>query len=280
MGEADRRRRAQVVRVWVSVEIAERGYNGATVLRPNYFAWEAVFKERYMSWNQASLATPDISDERVSSFLSKVYGWMFVGLLITAVVAFTVASSPALIETLVLNRGLFLVLIFAQLGLVIWLSARVNKMAPTTAAVLFILYSAIVGVTSSLLLLAYTGASIASTFIITAGMFGATAVFGTVTKRSLAGLGHFMFMGLIGLILAMVVGFFWHSDALQFVISVVGVLVFTGLTAWDAQRMKRMAVSLPDGRVGAFAVVGALSLYLDFINLFFFLLRFTGGRRN
>lgn len=233
-----------------------------------------------MSWNQASLATPELSDERVSSFLSKVYGWMFVGLLITAVVAFTVASSPALIETLVLNRGLFLVLIFAQLGLVIWLSARVNKMAPTTAAVLFILYSAIVGVTSSLLLLAYTGASIASTFIITAGMFGATAVFGTVTKRSLAGLGHFMFMGLIGLVLAMVVGFFWHSDALQFVISVVGVLVFTGLTAWDAQRMRQMAVSLPDGRVGTYAVRGALSLYLDFINLFFFLLRFTGGRRN
>jgi FtsH-binding integral membrane protein len=111
-------------------------------------------------------------------------------------------------------------------------------------------------------------------------MFGATAVFGTVTKRSLAGLGHFFFMGLIGLILAMIVGLFWHSDALQFVISVVGVLVFTGLTAWDAQRLKQMAVALPDGGVGAYAVVGALSLYLDFINLFFFLLRFTGNRRN
>jgi FtsH-binding integral membrane protein len=111
-------------------------------------------------------------------------------------------------------------------------------------------------------------------------MFGAMAVFGTVTKRSLAGLGQFLFMGLIGLIIAMIVGFFWQNDALQFVISVVGVLVFTGLTAWDAQRLKQMAVALPDGQVGSYAVVGALSLYLDFINLFFFLLRFTGGRRS
>ena len=243
-----------------------------------------------MSWNQPSWNQPstkeaafipaDVRDERVGAFLTRVYGWMFVGLMITAVTALGVASSPALIETLILNRLLFWGLLFAQLGLVFYLSARVNKVAPTTAAGLFILYSGLVGVTSSVIFLIYTGASITQTFIITAGMFGATAVFGTVTKRSLAGLGQFLFMGLIGLILAMIVGFFWHSDALQFVISVVGVLVFTGLTAWDAQRLKQMAVALPDGRVGAFAVVGALSLYLDFINLFFFLLRFTGNRRD
>src|SRR5450432_672404 len=202
-----------------------------------------------MSWDQSSSEVIDVRDERVSAFLSKVYGWMFGGLLITSVTAFVVASTPALIGTLLDNRILLFVLLFGQLGLVFFLSARVNKMAPMTAALLFILYSAIVGVTSSVFLLLYTGASITSTFIITAGMFGATAVFGTVTKRSLAGLGQFFFMGLIGLILAMVVGIFWHSEALQFVISVVGVLVFTGLTAWDAQRMKRMAVSLPDGRV-------------------------------
>jgi FtsH-binding integral membrane protein len=236
-------------------------------------------------WNQSSTREPafipaDVRDERVGAFLSKVYGWMFVGLLITAVIAFAVASSPALIETLLLNRLLFWGLLFAQLGLVFYLSARVDKVAPATAAGLFVLYSAFVGVTSSVIFLVYTGASISQTFIITAGMFGATAVFGTVTKRSLAGMGQFLFMGLIGLILAMIVGFFWHSEALQFVISVVGVLVFTGLTAWDAQRLKQMAVALPDGRVGAYAVVGALSLYLDFINLFFFLLRFTGNRRN
>lgn len=236
-----------------------------------------------MSWNQSSLTSPQVAevrDERVGAFLSRVYGWMFAGLLVTAVTAFTVAASPGLIEVLILNRIVFWALIIGQFGLVIYLSARVEKVAPTTAAGLFILYSALMGITSSVILLIYTGASITSTFIVTAGMFGATAVFGTVTKRSLAGVGQFMFMGLIGLILASIVGIFWQNSALQFVISVVGVLVFTGLTAWDAQRLKQMAVALPDGRVGAYAVVGALSLYLDFINLFFFLLRFTGSRRD
>ena len=236
-----------------------------------------------MSWNQSSYTSPqiaDVRDERVGAFLSRVYGWMFAGLLVTAVTAFTVASSPALVETLILNRLVFWALIIGQLGLVFYLSARVDKLSPATAAGLFILYSGLTGVTSSVILLVYTGASITSTFIVTAGMFGATAVFGTVTKRSLAGVGQFMFMGLIGLILASIVGIFWQNSALQFVISVVGVLVFTGLTAWDAQRLKQMAVALPDGRVGAYAVVGALSLYLDFINLFFFLLRLTGSRRD
>jgi len=232
------------------------------------------------SWNQASVAAPDIRDERVSSFLGRVYGWMFAGLLVTALTAFTVASSPALIEAVILNRLVFWVLIFAQLGLVILVSARVHKIAPSSAAALFMLYSALTGVTTAVILLIYTAASITSTFIITSGMFGAMAVFGSVTKRSLAGLGQFFFMGLIGLILASIVGIFWQSDALQFVISVVGVLVFTGLTAWDAQRLKQMAVAVPEGRSGSYAVVGALSLYLDFINLFFFLLRFLGGRRN
>jgi uncharacterized protein len=170
--------------------------------------------------------------------------------------------------------------LFGQLGLVFFLAARVEKMAPTTAAGLFLLYSALVGVTTSVIFLIYTSASIMSTFVVTAGMFGAMAAFGSLTKRSLAGVGQFMFMGLIGLILASIVGLFWQNSALQFVISIVGVLVFTGLTAWDAQRLKEMAVSLPDGRVGSFAVVGALSLYLDFINLFFFLLRLMGGRRD
>jgi FtsH-binding integral membrane protein len=236
-----------------------------------------------MSWNQQSFTSPQVAelrDERVTSFLSKVYGWMFVGLLITSVTAFVVASSPTLIEAIVLNRILFWGLLIAQLGLVFYLSARVEHTSPTTAAGLFMLYSALVGLTSSVILLVFTAVSIASTFVITAGMFGTMAVFGTITKRSLAGWGQFLFMGLIGLILAMIVGIFWQNDALQFVISVVGVLIFTGLTAYDAQRLKQMAVALPDGRVGSYAVVGALSLYLDFINLFFFLLRFTGSRRD
>ena len=233
-----------------------------------------------MSWNQSSYASPEVRDVRISAFLSKVYGWMFLGLLITAGTALAVASSETLVTTLILNRFLFWILLFAQLGVVFYLSARVDKLAPATAAGLFLLYSAMVGVTTSVILLLYTGASIVSTFAITAGMFGAMAVFGTFTRRSLAGVGQFMFMGLIGLIIAMIVNIFWMNSALYFVISVIGVIVFTGLTAWDAQRLKQMAVALPDGQTGSYAVVGALSLYLDFINLFFFLLRLLGGRRN
>lgn len=233
-----------------------------------------------MSWNQASYVSPDVRDVRVTAFLSKVYGWMFLGLLITAGTALFVSSSETLIETLILNRILFWILILAQLGIVIFLSTRVEHLSPGAAAGLFMLYSAMVGVTTSVIFLIYTGASIVSAFMITATMFGALALFGTFTKRSLAGVGQFMFMGLIGLIIASVVNFFWLNSALYFVISVVGVIVFTGLTAWDAQRLKHMAVALPDGRVGSYAVVGALSLYLDFINLFFFILRLFGGRRN
>ncbi|HEX7331349.1 MAG TPA: Bax inhibitor-1/YccA family protein [Pyrinomonadaceae bacterium] len=233
-----------------------------------------------MSWNQTSYVPADVRDVRVTAFLSKVYGWMFLGLLITAGTALVVASSPALIETFILNRILFWILVLGQLGLVFFLSARVEHIAPATAAGLFLLYSAMVGVTSSVIFLVYTGASIVSAFMIAGTMFGAMAVFGTLTKRSLAGVGQFMFMGLIGLIIASVINIFWLNSALYFVISVVGVIVFTGLTAWDAQRLKEMAVSLPDGRVGSYAVVGALSLYLDFINLFFFILRLFGGRRD
>ena len=233
-----------------------------------------------MSWNESSYVSADVRDVRVTAFLSKVYGWMFLGLLLTAGTAVAVASSETLIETLILNRGLFWVIIMAQLGLVLFLSVRVQKLAPVTAAALFLVYSALVGVTSSTIFLVYTGASIVSAFTIAGGMFGVMAVYGSLTKRSLAGVGQFMFMGLIGIIIASIVNIFVFSDMLSFVISVVGVLVFTGLTAWDAQRLKQMAVVLPDGRVGTYAVVGALSLYLDFINLFFFILRLLGGRRN
>jgi FtsH-binding integral membrane protein len=156
----------------------------------------------------------------------------------------------------------------------------VAKLAPATAAGLFITYSALTGVTMSFVLLAYTGASVASTFVVTAGMFGSMALYGTLTTRSLAGWGQFLFMGLVGVVLASIVGIFWQSSALQFLISFCGVIVFTGLTAYDAQRMRNMAVSLPDGRVGAYGVVGALALYLDFVNLFLMLLRLFGGRRD
>src|SRR5215831_8140040 len=214
--------------------------------------------------------------DRVTAFLWKVYGWMAVGLGITAIVAFSVAGSPDLLRVLIGNRLVFFAFVIAQLGLVFFLSARADHLAPGTAAGLFALYSALTGVTLSVILLAYTGESITMTFVVTAGMFGALALFGSTTKRSLAGAGQFFMMGLI---LASILGMFWHNDALQFLISVVGVIVFTGLTAWDAQRLKQMALTLPAGQVDAYAVVGALSLYLNFINLFLMLLRVTGSRR-
>jgi FtsH-binding integral membrane protein len=219
------------------------------------------------------------ADLRVSAFLRSVYGWMFLGLAITAVTATFVAGSPSLVETLVANRLLFFGLIAAELGLVFYVSARVASLAPATAAALFMLYSALNGVTLSLVLLAYTGASVATAFFVSAGMFGALAIYGTAAQRSLAGWGSFLFMGLVGVVLASIVGLFWQNDTMSFVISIVGVIVFTGLTAYDAQRLKAMALQLSDGQVGSYAVSGALSLYLDFINLFLSLLRLMGNRR-
>jgi FtsH-binding integral membrane protein len=218
--------------------------------------------------------------ERVTAFLRGVYGWMCIGLGVTAAVAVGVVSSSAIVRTLVGNPLLFLAVIGGELGLVFYLSARVEKIAPATASALFLVYSALNGVSLSLVLLAYTGQSVASTFVVCAIMFGGLALYGSTTSRSLAGMGQFAFMGLIGLIAAMVVGIFWHSNALQFVIACAGVVVFTCLTAWDAQRLKAMALALPEGGVGSYTIVGALSLYLDFINLFLFLLRFLGGRRD
>jgi len=227
------------------------------------------------SWTTTSSTA---AAERVSAFLWKVYAWMAIGLGITAVVAYAVASSPDLLRVLVLNRLVFFGLIIAELGLVFVISAAATRLAPPTAAGLFALYSGLNGVTLSVILIAYTGESVTTTFVVTAGMFGALAFFGATTRRSLAGVGQFMMMGLIGLILASVVGLFWHNDALQFLISVVGVIVFTGLTAYDAQRLKQMAFQLPEGQLAGYAIVGALSLYLDFINLFLMLLRLTGRR--
>ena len=175
----------------------------------------------------AIAATSVESAERVTAFLRRVYGWMCLGLAITATVALGVVSSPTLSQAIFSNKILFFGLFAAELGLVFYLSARINKMAAGTAAGLFLLYSALNGATLSLILLRYTGTSVASTFLVTAGMFGALALYGTATRRSLAGVGQFAFMGLIGIILASLVGMFWKSEGLQFGISIVGVIVFT-----------------------------------------------------
>jgi FtsH-binding integral membrane protein len=228
---------------------------------------------------QTAPATAATADERVTGFLRAVYGWMFVGLLVTAGVAVFIASQEELVRAIVSNRMLFLVLVLGQLGLVYWITARASTLKPSTAAGLFLFYAATNGVTFSIILLAFTGTSIASAFVTTAGMFGALALYGTLTKRSLVGLGQFAFMGLIGILIASVVGWFWQNDALQFLISACGVIVFTGLTAYDAQKLKGMALAAEGPQVGSYAISGALALYLDFVNLFLMILRLFGGRR-
>ena len=225
-----------------------------------------------------SVAEP-IAD-RVNAFLSAVYGWMFLGLALTAATAWLIARSPALVSAIAANRLLFWGLMIAQLGIVFVLSARVQRLGASAAALLFILYSALTGVTISFVLLVFTGESVATTFLVTAGMFGGLAAYGTMTRRSLAGLGQLLFMGLVGVVLASIVAMFWHRDGLQFVISFIGVIVFAGLAAYDAQRLKGMALTTPEGQIASHAIVGALALYLDFINLSLFLLRFTGSRRD
>ncbi len=224
---------------------------------------------------------PRLRDADVlAAFMRGVYGWMCGGLAVTALTGWLVSSSPLLTAAIFGNRMLFWVLAIAQLGIVFTLSARVDRLASGTATLLFLLYSALTGVTLSAILLVYTGQSVFTTFVVVAGMFGALAAYGTVTRRQLSGLGQFLFMGLIGLVIASIVGLFWHNGGFQFVISFIGVIVFAGLTVYDAQRLKELAFATSAGPTSGTTIVGALALYLDFINLFLFLLRFLGNRRD
>jgi uncharacterized protein len=234
---------------------------------------------QYSATPDTTFTTTQASAERIGAFLRSVYGWMCLGLTITALTAGIVASSPSVVIAIARNSVLFWGLAIAQLGIVLVISGRVQSLAASTASTLFVVYSMLTGVTLSFILFVYTGESIASTFVVTAGMFGALAAYGTLTRRSLEGWGQFLFMGLIGVVLASVVGLFWQNDGLQFVTAFIGVIVFTGLAAYDAQRLKAMALATPEGQTGSYAIVGALALYLDFVNLFLFLLRLFGGRR-
>src|SRR5438105_8608783 len=192
--------------------------------------------DRFEMTPSTAFQTPlAIGAEKVTAFLRRVYGWMFAGLGITAGVAFVVTGSPTLTRAIFGNPILFIVMIVAELGLVVGLSARVDKMAPRTAAILFVAYSALNGATLSVILLMFTATSVATTCLVAAGMFGALALYGTTTRRSLAGIGQFVFMGLIGLVIAMVVGFFSKAPDLQFVIPGVGRLVLSGLSSWTYQ---------------------------------------------
>lgn len=234
----------------------------------------------YGNVNQITLT--QARQEASTIFLAKVFNWMAIGLGLTGVVAFFAASTG--ITQAIVASPLFMIMILAELGLVFYLSARVEKMQATTATGLFVGYAMLNGLTLSTIFLAYTRSSIAGTFFITAGMFGAMAVYGLVTKRDLSGLGSFLFMGLIGIVIASLVNMFMHSSAMSWVISMAGVLVFTGLTAYDVQRIKTIGeqgiMTQGDEMVKKGAIMGALALYLDFINLFIMLLRFFGGSRD
>jgi len=215
-------------------------------------------------------------------FLAKVFNWMAIGLGLTGIVAWFTASSGLAMR--LVASPLFMILIIAELGMVFFLSARISKIQASTATGLFVGYALLNGLTLSMVFLAYTSSSIASTFFITAGMFGAMAVYGLVTKRDLSGLGSFLFMGLVGIIIASIVNIFLKSSSLYWVISLLGVFIFVGLTAYDVQKIKRIGeegiMEQGEEMVKKGAVMGALTLYLDFINLFLMLLRFFGGSRN
>ena len=219
---------------------------------------------------------------QINEFIRSVYNWMAIGLGLTGFVAFYVSNSEAMMRLIFGNRLVFFGLIIGELALVFSISARVNKMRASTATSLFLLYAALNGVTLSTIFLIYTRSSITSTFFICAATFVASSIFGMVTKRDLTSMGQFMFMGLIGIVIASVVNLFVHSSGMSLIVSYIGVIVFVGLTAYDTQKLKTMAISQPDGLDGGTirkgAILGALTLYLDFINLFLMLLRILGSR--
>ena len=220
---------------------------------------------------------------QVNQFIRSVYNWMAAGLALTGVVALYVASSESLIRMIFSNQLLFFGLIIGELALVFFLSARIQKIQASTATGLFLLYSALNGLTLSFVFLAYTQSSVASVFFICAATFGACSLYGMSTKRDLTSMGSFMTMGLIGIVIASVVNMFIQSSGMNLIISYIGVIVFVGLTAYDTQKLKMMALSQPAGLdagvVRKGTILGALTLYLDFINLFLMLLRILGDRK-
>ena len=212
-----------------------------------------------------------------NALIRQVYAWMGVGLAVTAFMALVTLSSPVIFQAITGNRLLFYGLMIGELALVFTLSGAINRLSTGVATLIFIAYSALNGVTLSIIAVVYTANSIASTFVITAGMFGAMSIYGYMTKRDLTSWGSFLFMGLIGVVIASIVNIFVANSAVSWIISGIGVIVFTGLTAYDTWKIKEMAAQGTEGRKPA--ILGALTLYLDFINLFLMLLRFTGNRR-
>ena len=234
-------------------------------------------------------------DAGLRAYMIRVYNYMASGVALTGVVSwltYQAAGGDAIqvaggqfsgltaFGQAIYSGPLTIILLLGTLGMVFFLSFRINRLQPSTALVLFMVYAGLLGLVLSSVFLQYTGASITQTFFVSAASFGALSLYGYTTQRDLSPIGSFLIMGLFGLILAMLVQMFLQSPGFNFAISAIGVLIFAGLTAWDTQRIKEMYSAMDDGTVaGRKAVMGALSLYLDFINLFLFLLRFMGNRR-
>ena len=216
----------------------------------------------------------------VPALMRKVYVWMTLALVITGFTAYGVATSPGILQMIFANQIVFWGLIIAEFALVIGLSAAINRLSLTTATLMFVIYSVINGATLSCIFLLYTMSSIASVFFITAATFGVMSLIGIVTKTDLSGMGKMLLMALIGLVIATVVNIFMKSSGLAMIINYIGVLVFVGLTAYDTQKIKQMLYMAPSDESGQkLALLGALSLYLDFVNLFLYLLRILGSRK-
>ena len=232
-----------------------------------------------------TIAETQVSDEStVRAFMTGVFTWMFIALAITAGISYYVSLTPEIMKLMMTETGLSIfgwVVMFAPIGFVLLMSFRFQKLSALSLTLLFVVYSVLVGLSLSFIFLVYTMGSIATTFVVTSLTFGVMAIAGYTTKTDLTKFGSILMMGLVGTIIATVVNFFLKSDSMQYIISFIGVLVFTGLTAYDVQKLKKIGAGMTDGAESTrkYTIMGALSLYLDFINLFLFLLRFL-GRRN
>ncbi|WP_436876081.1 Bax inhibitor-1/YccA family protein [Siccibacter turicensis] len=218
----------------------------------------------------------------LQTYMAQVYGWMASGLFLTAFIAWYAANTPTVMEFVFSSKITFFGLIIAQLALVFVISGMVHKLSGAVATSLFMLYSALTGLTMASIFLVYTYSSIASTFVVTGGMFGAMSLYGYTTKRDLSGFGNILFMALIGIVLASLVNFWLKSEALMWAVTYIGVIVFVGLTAYDTQKLKNIGQQIDTSdreNLRRYSIVGALTLYLDFINLFLMLLRIFGNRR-
>jgi FtsH-binding integral membrane protein len=235
-----------------------------------------------MAWENVESRTREVDvgdvlvQEARSAFMSRVYGWMFAGLSVTGVVALLTASTPALFQ---LVMGVRPVLFIAQIGVVLGLSWMAPRLSGPVAAALFLAYSVLMGLTLSVIFFAFPPSTIGSAFLMTAGTFGAMSAYGTLTKKDLSAWGTFLIMGLIGIVIASVVSLFVHNSMLSFVIACASILVFSGLTAWDTQKLRQMYAGHGYNSAASLSIVGALTLYLDFINLFLAMLRLMSRRR-